>query len=403
MIHNYTFKNFYSFLKEATVDLEVNNKAPLSESYIKSRNNGRITKVLAITGANATGKTNALRVIPFIKWVLTESFSQNKSRYMPFVTFGLPDNRKPTDLSVTFETQKNVFKYSLTLNKNIIESESLKIWNHKTNRYASLFQREFKSNNYVYKFSEELSSVAKFRELVPPNASFLSVVEKSNNKYISDIFDYWHSIYCSIAYTDILHERKSADDNENSLIEFLEENKAIKLVIIDLLKKYDIGMHDLLTFTEDDEKQKNKKSNAKYSAFGFHKFLKNEFIIPYELESSGTRRLIHLLKIMLVAIKKGSVAIIDEFDNVLHPNMVNELINLFTSKDINENNAQFIFTTHQYHIFNKLDKYQILMVEKEDRKGSSIVWRLDSIKGIRPDENLHAKYFSGAYGGLPNI
>jgi hypothetical protein len=50
----------------------------------------------------------------------------------------------------------------------------------------------------------------------------------------------------------------------------------------------------------------------------------------------------------------------------------------------------------------KLDKYQIVLVEK-DENGMSDTWRLDDVAGSRLDENYYAKYMAGAYGAVPKI
>ena len=43
-----------------------------------------------------------------------------------------------------------------------------------------------------------------------------------------------------------------------------------------------------------------------------------------------------------------------------------------------------------------------MLVEK-DEQGNSDAWRLDSIQGVRKDDNLYAKYMAGAYGAVPRI
>jgi hypothetical protein len=39
----------------------------------------------------------------------------------------------------------------------------------------------------------------------------------------------------------------------------------------------------------------------------------------------------------------------------------------------------------------------------EKRDGTSESWRLDSMEGIRSDENYYAKYMSGAYDAIPKL
>ena len=82
--------------------------------------------------------------------------------------------------------------------------------------------------------------------------------------------------------------------------------------------------------------------------------------------------------------------------------MIPALLDLFISKKTNPNNAQLIFSCHSIELMKKLDKYQVLLVEK-DEYGYSHVIRLDEIKGVRSDDNIYAKYDAGAYGAVPNI
>ena len=93
---------------------------------------------------------------------------------------------------------------------------------------------------------------------------------------------------------------------------------------------------------------------------------------------------------------------IDELEADLHPHMIEPIINLFLNKETNPHNAQIIFTCHAVNVLNWLNKGQVMLVEK-CQEGNSEAWRLDSIDGVRPDDNLLAKYNAGAYGATPNI
>ena len=109
-----------------------------------------------------------------------------------------------------------------------------------------------------------------------------------------------------------------------------------------------------------------------------------------------------LLKIILQILVSGGIAVIDEIDASLHPDMIVALFELFISRKTNPNNAQIIFSTHSHSILNELDKYQIILTEKNSC-GSCEVWRLDEMQGIRADDNYYNKYISGSYGAVPNV
>jgi predicted ATPase len=103
-------------------------------------------------------------------------------------------------------------------------------------------------------------------------------------------------------------------------------------------------------------------------------------------------------------LKNGGLAFIDEFESGLHPHLIRELVHLFLfySRRTNQHHAQLVFTSHADYLLTDLEKYQIVLVEKAD-KCISHAWRLDEMKGIRSDDNIHAKYHAGAYSAVPDL
>ena len=92
----------------------------------------------------------------------------------------------------------------------------------------------------------------------------------------------------------------------------------------------------------------------------------------------------------------------DEFDVNLHPEIVSTLFDLFIQPETNPYNAQLLFSSHSHRILTKLDKYQIVLTEKNE-KGESEAWRLDSVSGVRADDNYYEKYITGTYGAVPKL
>ena len=109
-----------------------------------------------------------------------------------------------------------------------------------------------------------------------------------------------------------------------------------------------------------------------------------------------------MLKTILQVLTQGGVAILDEFDVNLHPDMVLSLFELFIQPETNPHNAQLLFSTHSHIVLSKLDKYQIILIEK-NKNGVSDAWRLDEMSGVRADDNYYTKYLAGAYGATPKI
>ena len=119
-------------------------------------------------------------------------------------------------------------------------------------------------------------------------------------------------------------------------------------------------------------------------------------------ESSGTQKLLSIGSVILNALRKGGVIVIDEFDNGLHPLLSKMLIKLFHSRTNNPNNAQLIFATHDSTLLdnNLFRRDQICFVEKE-YEGGSIFYKLSDLKSIRKDIPIDKYYLSGRFKATP--
>ena len=88
-------------------------------------------------------------------------------------------------------------------------------------------------------------------------------------------------------------------------------------------------------------------------------------------------------------------------DALMHPHMIEPILELFASRATNPHQAQIIFTSHSVEVMNLLGKSQVILVEKTHCESEA--WRLDSMGGVRSQDNLYAKYMSGAYGAVPQL
>jgi AAA15 family ATPase/GTPase len=168
-----------------------------------------------------------------------------------------------------------------------------------------------------------------------------------------------------------------------------------------LLKNWDLGLTDVRI-----EKQvlslENGETNEVYVPYGIHAVGKKEVKLILKLESSGTQGAYLLLSRILPALESGGLVAIDELEADLHPHMLTPLLDLFFSPKTNPKNAQIIFTCHSMEVLSLLHKSQVVLVEK-NAECMSDAWRLDSVKGVRNDDNLYAKYMAGAYGAIPQL
>lgn len=170
----------------------------------------------------------------------------------------------------------------------------------------------------------------------------------------------------------------------------------------DLLRQWDLGLSDV-AIREETALSSNGDKKSAWFAFGVHHDSTDnrEYLLPFAEESSGTRAAFTLLARILFALERGALVIWDELEDSLHPHMLAPLLDLFSNPETNPHGAQIVFTCHAVEVLRLLQKSQVVLVEKDSLE--STCWRLDSLEGVRSDDNRVAKYLAGAYGGVPRL
>lgn len=402
MIHSYSAENFYSIGDKISVDFTVGEKTPKKSVYVESANDTRVSLIEAIIGPNASGKTNVLKALAFINWMVYRAFSDDPDRPIPIRPYGYQGKVKskvgvkPSILSVTFSIEKRLFTYEFELIRERILKEVLSETS-KTNARTTtklLFSREWDENSNSYTIKDKVFGIntAKLRK----NSTVVATAYRDNDPLATSIATYWRDCFMTnvnergySVHTGTTHAHMA-----NHAIESFYDNPQLKERIEVLLSKYDIGFGSFV---------KHQNELQERATFGIeHSFGSSKFELPLEYESSGTKQMIIILEDILAALEVGGIAVIDELDANLHPEIVEELMSLFTSKELNPHSAQIIFSSHTPSILATLDKYQITLVEKNE-KGQTQVWRLDTVQGVRVEDNYYTKYIANAYGAVPEI
>lgn len=74
MLRQLRIKNFYSIREALELSLLLNARTPNDFRSIATTDGQKASKVMALVGANASGKTNILKMLAFIHWFITDSF-----------------------------------------------------------------------------------------------------------------------------------------------------------------------------------------------------------------------------------------------------------------------------------------------------------------------------------------
>lgn len=127
-------------------------------------------------------------------------------------------------------------------------------------------------------------------------------------------------------------------------------------------------------------------------------------------ESYGTIRFVNIFPLVIMAILTGGTLIVDEFDASIHPMALMDIVNIFHNDDININNAQLIFNTHNPIFLNSnlFRRDEIKFIERDEDTHNSVLYALSDFgttgeKGVRKHEDYMKHYFIGQYGAIKDI
>lgn len=407
--------NFRSFKNKATFSmvaanivsknksLDVNNVTNYSKSL-------KILNCAAIYGANASGKSNLIRAISFMRnFILNSSKDTQISESIGVDSYKLSSETDncPSSFEIIFTSESTRYRYGFEADKAKIHSE----WLYKTSiREITLFERSIDSITVKSAFKEGKGLEVKTRD----NALFLSVCAQFNGDISKAVIKQIKNIAMIDGIEDLSYRGYTVNKLEDSVD---------KIAILKMLNKFDLGISDIssetTTLTEGSLPKDMPESLAKFllehnnitkTVKTIHrKYDKdNNFIenVAFDLdknESQGTQKAFSMCGPLLDVFKYGKTLIIDELDARLHPVLTRQIIKLFHDKDYNIYNSQLIFATHDTNILdNKFFRRDQIWFTEKNSYGETDLYSLLDYK-IRNDASFEKDYIAGRYGAIPFI
>ena len=412
MLIEFRVKNFRSLRDEQAFSLVASKDKTLQDTHTLASGIKAAPTLLfsaVIYGANASGKSNLIKALQYMRGVVLESASviQPGQTFMvqPF-RLDAESHSQPTEFEVTFLVDGVRYQYGFAMTPQRIVNEHLLVY--KAFKPQRWFERYFdaKTGKYVYKFGSGLKGPKNMWEgATRPNALFLSMAVQLNSEALQPVFDWFSG--------NLIIFNEQAKLNPQISIQRLEQ-AAGREEICDFLSAADISITDIdleirkvpgqaVHFDLVAGKTEVRSEEVERHQLHFHHVTESGKTV-FELadESSGTRTLLFLTGPVLDILNKGLTLVIDEFDTSLHTLLVRELVRLFHSTQTNTGGAQLIFTTHDTSLLDAPDLFrrdQIWFVEKELDQASSLVPLSEF--SLRKNEALERGYLMGRYGGVP--
>jgi predicted ATPase len=375
----------------------------------------RALKAAAIYGANASGKSNLIHALNFLRnFVLTSARllgPKQPTGVVPFVT-EKGTISQPTELEVAFVHSGTHYRFKVVLTPERVVEEVLEVY--PGGRKQTWYRRFWDAADGHYHYEPAQSSVfkrdAKQEEFTRPNALFLSTAVQLNNAQLQPVVDWFRDQLRLNVHQPQFFGRAL---RFNSTAECLEAGGPLGARLRQLLKHADFGITETRAWTEEVEVEEEDEDSpgqirmriVEQTRVAFRHTGPDgrEFELPLEEESAGTKKFFVLAGPWLQALDQGVTLCLDEFDSGLHPFLTQALLELLFQTEHNPKGAQVIFTTHNPLLLDTtfLRRDQIWFVDK-DNEGGSFVYPLTDYKPRR-EESLLRGYLSGRYGALPFI
>ncbi|KAF1083027.1 MAG: putative abortive infection protein [Candidatus Rifleibacterium amylolyticum] len=413
MLVQFTFDNFRSIKDQVTFSMVsgLNNR----HSVIKARNYSLLPSAV-IYGANASGKSNVVRALDYMKAMVLNVRkvfqSTDTLNHEPF-RLSTETMNASSSFEVIFLNNQVKYRYGFEADSTTVYSEWL--FADEKGKEARLFFRDSDTGEFYV-------NPEKFKEgkglKVLSNSLFIWKCDQEGGQVARSILEWFKKV-------NLLNGMRPSDYllytlNQMKKPEFYEEIKRLvtsaDFGIDDLKHREDrVPVNEIDNLPVPKEIRDTMLANAsplvKLGARTIHvKYDEAGAPVGFEEfdlagdESEGTKKYFCLSAPFIDTLRNGKILLVDELDASLHPLLTMALISLFNNPDINTRNAQLIFVSHDTNLLNQklFHKSQIWFTEK-DRFGSTHLHSLVDYKNVRATDNLEKHYIQGKYGAIPYV
>lgn len=435
MLIRFAVENYNSF-KERQIFSMVAGKQTRHPSHCVTVNGKRLLKSSFFFGANASGKSNFVRALDFMRRVTL--IGVKAIRYNDrFFRIDSKYKEKPGIFQIDFIVENIVFSYGFAIN--YLTREFCTEWLYRldsSGKETCIFDRK---QGETIITGLQLNKISKLRFNIyceDLKADELLLYEIGNKKLDKDSALYDFIVAYEWFKNLIVVYPDSHTHNKNGF--FLNPTFDTDSMI-DMLRAFDTGIEKITKGKQPAEKafsflpeqvkndilddiEQTMKDNLQNQArckieignYQFEISIENGEIFaekimlnhgnPKELfelsdESDGTKRLFDLIPLYEFG-QKGKIIVIDELDRSFHSKLTEEYIKRFF-EITKEHSCQLICTTHDLNLMDLqiLRQDEIWFVERESDH-STRIYSLSDYKQ-RFDKNILNDYLIGRYGAIP--
>lgn len=422
MLLKFQASNHLSIRNKAEISFVAEPLKERSEVLIQSPHAKQgVLPVLALYGANASGKSNLLLSLAFFRNGILKSFEQGDTDSgMPQRPFLLDETSRhqASTYVADFVLDEIRYQYGYSINSKMVLEEWL--YQFPTAARRVLFHRNAADVPEFY-FGRTLKGKNReIQAITRNNVLFLSAAMKAGHPELSLIAAYFRNA--------VQFRLSPGAESMETLGQSLLENDSLRQEIEKYLGSVDTGITNLsvdkeILSTEESnilntfldsfikknpEIKINFKTKAPENIFKITLGHQSEDgmirFLNFGDESLGTRYLMTILVPLLKALREGKILVLDEITTGLHTLLARKLVTLFMDPNINAKGAQLLFSTHDTNLLapGLLRRDQVWFAEKSAKTGETVIFPLTDIK-TKNSDNIERGYLQGRFGGIPFI
>ena len=393
MLVELRIQNYRCFKEEQVLSMTAGSDQSLPDNVIQPSDTAKIKllRSIIIYGPNASGKTKILEGLKFIRDFVRESANRKPDDPIDTQPFLLnPETANaPSTFEITFIQDQIRYQYGISVDRRRVWREYLyaapkgrtvpyyqRAWNDETKQDEYYFGSSMKGQN------EKISALTR------ENALFLSVAAAFKHPVLSTVYQWFSGIYLEL------------NPLQEPNIDLLLVDEHYHQGIRDLLRFADLGIWDYQVKEKVHSENILQQMSERIEIL-HHTPEQNIVVFPLSSESNGTRHILYLSHLVLRALEKGDILVVDEMDASMHPLLVRAIVDMFHNPAINRHNAQLIFNTHDTTLLdNSLFRRDQIWFTEKDQDGATHLYSLLEYSP-RKGESLAKGYLQGRYGAIP--
>lgn len=402
MIVNFSIQNFGSIKDKQTLSFEADASKHLEDTYVVHTAGKRLLKLALIYGANASGKTTVLKALDFLRDLVVNPKEKKTDilHFDPFL-FDVQTPLQPTELSIEFVHEEVCYQYEVAFTHQAIISEALYI---DTFERVLVYSRTTDIEEQLTKisFGDKITLDKNAQQTLELNTLWNNTVlggflkTNINLEEFRRVADWFGNYLKSIVAPDTKLDTYITNE--------IDDEKITKEEILEILKKADFNISDMIVRKKEEFVQKYLPRFFKVQEGRIifqHKIDNVFYSLPMEKESEGTKRFYGFAGLLTLLIKTPTIFPIDELESSLHPDLYTHFLLSFLQ---NAQHSQLIATTHNRELLGDTDIFRNDVIWFTN-KGEDCATELYSLADFDTSaiKNFLNAYKIGKFSGVPRL